>query len=91
MSIYLFLPTKKKADAPASGMQQVNYSLIKYKSDFFSKQDDTVQTKLKDLESKIDQASDSLSKIKAYSDLIDYYNRIESPENSAKVVLIKPD
>lgn len=70
-------------------MQQVNYTLIKYKSDFFSKQDDTVQTKLKDLETKIDQSSDSLSKIKAYSDLIEYYNRLESPENSARVVFDK--
>lgn len=69
--------------------QNSTYTLVDYRRDFISRQSDSIKNLIEDLDSRVDKAVDSASKVKAYSDLIQFYNTIESPENSACVVFEK--
>lgn len=70
-------------------MPSQKYTLVEYESDYLHKQPDSTQKKIQTLLANIEKASDSLSKVNAYTEIINYYNQIESPENSALKVYEK--
>jgi tetratricopeptide (TPR) repeat protein len=89
LAIFLWMPTKHQKGESEEAKTANVYTLESYKSDFFQKQSDSIQKTLSTLESDIQKAPDSLSKVKAFSALIAYYNQLESPENSALIVYQK--
>jgi hypothetical protein len=91
LAIFLFLPTKKKLDKAVGVNEKAanSYSLKAYNMDFIAKQSDSIQLIIHNLQDEIANSKDSLSKVMAYTALIDFYNKIESSENAALVVFEK--
>ncbi len=90
LAIFLFVHTKKKdSKMPNANQENSSYSLVDYKTDFFKRQSDSIQKQITKLESQLAQSNDSLSKVRVYSEMLDFYTRIGSPENSALTVFEK--
>lgn len=92
LGIYLFVPTKKSgADANSKSSNEISYTLEAYLKDFQMKQADSAKSRINELLSRVEEAKDSLAKIQAFSSTIQYFNLLESPENSAWMVYKKAE
>jgi tetratricopeptide (TPR) repeat protein len=87
--MYLFLPTKKnKRDLVSSGPASKT-SLEEFRYNFINKQADSTKLYLNAIEARLSEATDSLTAVKALTEGIEVYNRLQAPEIAALFVFKK--
>ncbi|MCE2963687.1 MAG: tetratricopeptide repeat protein [Chitinophagales bacterium] len=89
LGMYLFLPTKKnKRDLVSSGPASKT-SLEEFRYNFINKQADSTKLYLNAIEARLSEATDSLTAVKALTEGIEVYNRLQAPEIAALFVFKK--
>lgn len=91
LAIFLFVPTKQRVTEATSAENRSSYTLATYQSDYYKKQPDSVQAIIRGLEELWIKAEDSSTKIKALTESINYYNRVESPEIASLLIYKKAE
>lgn len=91
LSIFLFIPTKKRKTSEDTQASKLNYTLVQYQSDFYLKQSDSIKLIIRGIEEKIAKANDSATKINALTEGIAFYTKLESPEIASLLIYDKAE
>lgn len=89
--IFLFIPTKSQKSQSATTVEKAaGLSLEEYRDKYFQGMSTSLKQELGKIEAKISSGgNDSLAKVNAFSELIAFYNKHQSLENSALAVYQK--
>ena len=89
VGLYLFLPTKTNKRDTGTTVLTSQTTLEQYRYNFINKQADSTKLLLNQIETKISEASDSLSAVSALTAGIEEYTKLQAPEVAALLVFKK--
>lgn len=89
--LFIFIPTKSKKISEGIAMEKAIYTLEQHEEKFMNNSSELIKSKADSLIQIYKSSSDSLSKVQALSNIVNYFNNIQNPELAALYVLKKAE